>query len=77
MLFRSVLIIYAVTHNYLKDIAVSDVLEFQNEMFDFIAESHPDITETIRTQKVLTPEAEDELKDALNEFVKKFLAEKA
>ena len=46
-------------------------------MFDFIAESHPDITETIRTQKVLTPEAEDELKDALNEFVKKFLAEKA
>ena len=74
---NQVLIIYAVTHNYLKDIAVSDVLEFQNEMFDFIAESHPDITETIRTQKVLTPEAEDELKDALNEFVKKFLAEKA
>ena len=73
---NQVLIIYAVTNNYLHDIPVELVGEFQDEMFAYIADSHPDITEAIRTTKVLSPEAEAELKEALSEFVKKFLADK-
>lgn len=73
---NQVLIIYAVTNNYLHDIPVERVGEFQDEMFAYIADSHPDITESIRTTKVLSPETEAELKEALSEFVKKFLADK-
>ena len=70
------LIIYAVTHNALHDVPVELVSEFQDEMFTYISESYPDITESIRTTKVLSPEIEEQLKEALSAFVKKFMADK-
>ena len=73
---NQVLIIYAVTHNYLHDVPVELVSEFQDEMFTYISESYPDITESIRTTKVLSPEIEEQLKEALSAFVKKFMADK-
>ena len=73
---NQVLIIYAVTHNYLHDIPLDLVQEFQDEMFKYIAETNPDITEAIKTTGVLSEETENKLKEALSDFVKKFMADK-
>lgn len=73
---NQVLIIYAVTHNYLHDIPLDLVQEFQDEMFKYIAETNPDITEAIKTTGVLSEETENRLKEALSDFVKKFMADK-
>lgn len=73
---NQVLIIYAVTHNYLHDIPLNLVQEFQDEMFKYIAETNPDITEAIKTTGVLSEETENKLKEALSDFVKKFMADK-
>ena len=69
-----VVIIYAVTHNYLRDIPIGKVHEFETELFDFINNSHTEITDSIRETKELTKENEEALKAALEEFVKKFLS---
>lgn len=73
---NQVLIIYAVTHNYLHDIPLNLVQEFQDEMFKYIAETNSDITEVIKTTGVLSEETENKLKEALSDFVKKFMADK-
>ena len=73
---HQVLIIYAVVNNYLKDIAVEDIAEFQAELFDYVESAHPSVTGAIRETKDLSEETENELKDALNECVVKFLKTK-
>ncbi len=73
---NQVLIIYTVTHNFLHDIPLNYVKEYQNEMFSYIADNHPNITESIRTTKILSEEVEQELSEALAEFTKKFISDK-
>ncbi len=69
---NQVIIIYAVINNYLKDIAVERVGEFETELFAHIASNHPDITDSIRKEKVLTPENEEVLKKVLADFAASF-----
>ncbi len=71
---NQVIIIYAVTNNYLKDIPVDKIRDFEAELFDEINNAHPDIISSIKETKELTKENEAALKDALAEFVKKFTA---
>ncbi|WP_028510567.1 F0F1 ATP synthase subunit alpha [Ruminococcus sp. NK3A76] len=73
---HQVLIIYAVVNNYLKDIAVEDIAEFQAELFDYVESAHPSVTGNIRETKELSEETESELKQALDECIKKFLKNK-
>ena len=70
------LIIYAVTHGYLKDIPLELVSEFEKELFEYVSSAHPDIIASIKSTKDLTKENEEALKEAIAEFVKKFLADK-
>ena len=71
---NQVIIIYAVTNNYLKDIPVDKIGEFEAELFDEIDNGHPEIISSIKETKELTKENEEALKSALEEFVKKFTA---
>ncbi|MCI7767037.1 MAG: F0F1 ATP synthase subunit alpha [Oscillospiraceae bacterium] len=71
---NQVIIIYAVTNNYLKDIPVEKIGEFEAELFDEIDNGHPEIIASIKETKELTKENEEALKSALEEFVKKFTA---
>ena len=73
---HQVLIIYAVVNNYLKDIAVEDIAEFQAELFDYVESAHPSVTGAIRETGALSDETEQELKDALDECIGKFLKTK-
>lgn len=71
-----VIIIYAVTHGYLKDIQLNHIGEFEKELFEYISDSYPDIIESIKTTKDLTDDNEKALKEALSAFVKRFLSDK-
>src|SRR6476646_5974613 len=63
---RQVAIIYAGTNGYLDKIAVSEVRNFETELYRFIETRYPQIFSGIRDKKQL----DDELKGALNNAVK-------
>ena len=51
---KQVVIIYAVVNNYLKNIRVEDIAEFEKDLFVYIDETHPDIFSSIRETGELT-----------------------
>ena len=70
---KQVVIIYAVVNNYLKNIRVEDIAEFEKDLFVYIDETHPDIFFSIRETGELTKENEQAIKDVLAEYSQKFL----
>ena len=70
---KQVVIIYAVVNNYLKNIRVEDIAEFEKDLFEYIDETHPDIFSSIRETGELTKENEQAIKDVLTEYSQKFL----
>ena len=67
-----VIIIYAVTHKYLLDVAVEDVTRFEKEFFEFLDTKYPEIPGNIASEKVISDETEELLKKALEEFKQQF-----
>ena len=67
-----VIIIYAATKKYLLDIEVSDVLRFEEELFEYIKTKYPNIPESIKSTKELSEEVEQELIKAITELKEKF-----
>ncbi|MDE6579494.1 MAG: F0F1 ATP synthase subunit alpha [Ruminiclostridium sp.] len=67
-----VLIIYAVTNNYLKEVPVEKTGEYQSELIRFIHDNHSEITDGIKNEKVISPENEEKLKAALAQFTEDF-----
>ena len=70
---NQIVIIYAVINNYLRDIPLDKVADFEKDLYKHFEESHPEITASIRDEKVLTPETEEKLKSALEEFAKNYV----
>jgi F-type H+-transporting ATPase subunit alpha len=70
---HQVVIIYAVVNDYLKEIPVKDVQDFQDSLFNYLDTTHPDIVSSINESKDLTKDNEEHLKSALSEYVKKYL----
>lgn len=73
---HQVIMIYAVVNNYLKNIPVSDIREYEKNLLDYIDSAHPDIIKSITDTKDITKENEAELKEALAEYAEKFLRSK-
>ena len=73
---HQVIIIYAVINNFLKEIAVSDIAEFEQDLLQYIDETHPEIVSSITETGQLTDENKTALDAALNEFIPTFLAAK-
>ena len=70
-----VVIIYAVTKGYLKDIPVTKVQDYQEKLFAYIQEEHPEILQNITETKDLTPENETALQAAVIAFTGQYAAE--
>ena len=68
-----VIIIYAATKKYLLDIPVSRVLEFESALLNLIYSKYAEIEESIRTEKVITPETEKLLIKAIEQCKADFL----
>ena len=67
-----VIIIYAATKKYLLDIEVARIADFEKELFDFVDTKYPEIPQSIRETKELTPENEEALVKAIEEFKAEF-----
>lgn len=67
-----VIIIYAATKKYLLDIPVTDILRFEDELFDFVDTKYPEIPEAIRTDKEIKEETEQKLVKAIEECKAQF-----
>ena len=67
---EQVVIIYAVINNFLKDIAVDKIKQYQADLLDHIKSTCPDILTSIKTEKVMKPEIEEQLKKVLADFAK-------
>ena len=71
-----VVIIFAVTNNYLKDIAVEDIRDFEAGLFDFIDTKRPEILASINETKDLTKENTEAIIAAINDFKVTFDSQK-
>ena len=71
---EQVVIIYAVINNFLKDIAVDKIKQYQVDLLDHIKSTCPDILTSIKTEKVMKPEIEEQLKKVLADFAKGYAA---
>ena len=71
---HQVCIIYAVTHGYLKDIAVENIPEFELRLREFMDNRYSNVLEAIRTSGKLETETEENLKAALTELLAEFCA---
>ena len=73
-----VAILYATIHGYLKEVAVSDIAEYEQRLYDYLDENvtAAGVMETIRTTGDLKPETEEQLKQVLADFTAQFLKEK-
>ncbi|MBQ7824808.1 MAG: F0F1 ATP synthase subunit alpha, partial [Clostridia bacterium] len=71
-----VCIFYAVTHDFLKDVEVTDVVEYEDGLYERMSSQHADVLEAIRTTGELSKETEAGLKAALEAYTKDFLKTK-
>ena len=71
---EQVVIIYAVINNFLKDIAVDKIKQYQADLLDHIKSTCPDILTSIKTEKVMKREIEEQLKKVLADFAKGYAA---
>ena len=69
-----VVIIYAVVNDYLKDIPVNKIKEFESELYSYMDSQGSDIISEISKTKDLSKETEEKLKAALTKFVEDFKA---
>jgi F-type H+-transporting ATPase subunit alpha len=67
---QEVFILYALSRGFLDDIPVNRIQDFEKALDQFMDASHPDIGQAIADEKQLTPEIEEKLRAALDEFKK-------
>lgn len=71
-----VVIIFAVTNNYLKDIEVADIHDFELGLFDYIETQKPQIISNISETKQLSEETVQLIVEAISEYKARFIPQK-
>jgi len=72
---KQVMIIYAAVNGYLDEYPVALVKRFEDEFYQFMESSHPEIRKSIVEEKVLNDEIREKLDGALNEFKERFVTQ--
>ena len=71
---QQVIIIFAVINDYLEKIPVKSIKQYEKDLLAHIANSHSDIADSIKNEKVLSPETEEKLRKVLSDFSDSFEA---
>ena len=69
-----VCIFYAVTHDFLKEVKVSDVAEYETGLYERMEAQHSDVLNAIRESGQLSKETEEDLRQALESYTRDFLS---
>jgi F-type H+-transporting ATPase subunit alpha len=72
---KQIVIIFAGTQGYLDDLPVEQCRKFEDELYRFVDNAHRGIWEEIRTKKVLDDDLRGKLREIVEEFKARFLAE--
>lgn len=64
--------LYAAKHGYLKNVAIDQVCQYEEELLSFVRRQHPEILQAIDTKKEIDDELDGQLKTALNAFGAQF-----
>ena len=73
---NQVCLFYAVTHDFLKDVEVKDVAEYEEGLYARLSAQHENILSVIRTTGQLSEDTEKALKTALEDYTRDFLKTK-
>ena len=69
---QQVCVLYAVTHGFLKDIAVDQIPEFELRLQSYMENAHPEVLTAIRSTGKLEADTEAALSDALKALLAEF-----
>ncbi|MBR1832222.1 MAG: F0F1 ATP synthase subunit alpha [Ruminiclostridium sp.] len=69
---NQIIIIYAVINDFLKDIPVDRIAEYETALFEHMANDHAEIIDDLKKNKVLSPDNEEKLKAVLKNFAANF-----
>ncbi len=69
---EEVVSIFTGIRGYLDDMPVDKISHFETQMLEQLKANVPSVLESIREEKSLTPDAEDDLRYFLDDFIKKF-----
>lgn len=72
---KQIMILYAGVNNFLNDIPVNKISEFESGLFEYINTHHRDISKKIIENKKMTDDIKKELNSSIEEFKKVFLSE--
>ncbi|MEX0855931.1 MAG: F0F1 ATP synthase subunit alpha [Gemmatimonadota bacterium] len=72
---QQVVVIYAVTNGYLDTVPVEKVGAWERGFLDFLEAQHPELLQGVRSEKVISDEAEANLKAAIDDYNARFAAE--
>ncbi|GAA0744310.1 F0F1 ATP synthase subunit alpha [Clostridium oceanicum] len=72
---KQIMILYAGVNNFLNDIPVNKISEFESGLFEYIDTHHRDISKKIIENKKMTDDIKKELNSSIEEFKKVFLSE--
>ena len=67
---KQVIILYAGINEYLANVSVEQVAEYEEKLHTYMEAKHKDLLKEIREKKELSPEVEEKIKKALVEFNK-------
>ena len=70
---HQVCIFYAVTKDFLKNVAVEDVHTYEEGLYDWMDERAPEVLETIRKTGKLEADTEEQLRAAVQSYTDDFL----
>ena len=68
-----VCIFYAVTHDFLRDVALRDIPDYEEGLYARMAAQHAPVLEAIRETGALSAETENALRRALEDYTQDFL----
>ncbi|MBN1663257.1 MAG: F0F1 ATP synthase subunit alpha [Deltaproteobacteria bacterium] len=74
-LSKQVVILYAGTRGFLDKYDVEALKNYEAQLLQFIESKHPEISSEIDDKKILSPELENKMKEALKEFDTVFVAQ--
>ncbi|MAR51670.1 MAG: F0F1 ATP synthase subunit alpha [Propionibacteriaceae bacterium] len=74
ILAEQVAIVYAGVKGLIDDVPVDEVVQFSRELREYLKSNKPEFISKIQSEKVLSPEAEATLKEAIAEVVSTMLA---
>ena len=69
---HQVMIIFAASNNYLEDIPVESIKEFEAKFYEFMDVHYPEIGKEIKSTGKLEEATESKLRDAINDFKEDF-----